>query len=107
MFPYCPETTSLKSAIAQAWAAPADASLVWTWLAEWRGIQEALRPPVPTSPEALYPMLSHGADAPRELWSRQADVLRAYNRLEDKSAQFPADVAVESPTGPARPWSAA
>jgi hypothetical protein len=59
----------------------------------------AARPPVPSSPEALYPMLSHGAAAPRELWSRQADVLRAYDRLKDKSGQFPADIAIELPTG--------
>ena len=44
-------------------------------------------------------MLSHGAAAPRELWSRQADVLRAYDRLNDKSGQFPADIAIELPTG--------
>jgi hypothetical protein len=44
-------------------------------------------------------MLSHGAAAPRELWSRQADVLRAYDRLKGKSGQFPADVAIELPTG--------
>ena len=61
--------------------------------------KRAARPPVPTSPEALYPMLSHGADAPRELWSRQADVLRAYDHLKDKNGQFPADVAIELPTG--------
>jgi Helicase C-terminal domain len=57
------------------------------------------RPPVPDRPEALYPILSHGADAPRELWSRQADVLRAYDRLKDKDGKFPADVAIELPTG--------
>jgi hypothetical protein len=61
--------------------------------------KRAARPPVPASPEALYPMLSHGAAAPRELWSRQADVLRAYDRLKDKNGQFPADVAIELPTG--------
>jgi hypothetical protein len=33
--------------------------------------------PVPPSPEALYPVLVHGPGAPKELWSRQADVLRA------------------------------
>ena len=54
---------------------------------------------VPASPELLYPMLSHGADAPRELWSRQADVLRAYDKLKDSSGQFPADIAIELPTG--------
>lgn len=37
--------------------------------------KRAARPPVPASPEALYPLLSHGAQAPREMWSRQADVL--------------------------------
>ncbi|MGH3406745.1 MAG: hypothetical protein ACRDRJ_30220 [Streptosporangiaceae bacterium] len=61
--------------------------------------KHAARSPAPASPEALYPMLSHGADAPRELWSRQADVLRAYDRLKDNSGQFPADVAIELPTG--------
>jgi hypothetical protein len=61
--------------------------------------KRAARAPVPASPEALYPMLSHGPDAPRELWSRQADVLRAYDGLKNKSGQFPADVAIELPTG--------
>lgn len=57
--------------------------------------RQAPRPLVPASPEALYPMLSHGPDAPRELWSRQADVLRAYDALTGR----PADVAIELPTG--------
>ncbi|TVZ06318.1 DEAD/DEAH box helicase [Trebonia kvetii] len=57
--------------------------------------KQAARSPVPASPEALYPILSHGPDAPRELWSRQADVLRAYDALEGD----PADVAIELPTG--------
>lgn len=61
--------------------------------------KQAARLPVPATPEALYPLLSHGPTAPREIWSRQADVLRAYNRLKDKSEQFPADVAIELPTG--------
>jgi hypothetical protein len=43
--------------------------------------------------------LSHGAKAPRELWSRQADVLRAYDGLKDNKEQFPAYVAIELPTG--------
>lgn len=55
--------------------------------------------PVPANPEALYPVLAHGPDAPRELWSRQADVLRAYDGLKDKNGEFPADVAIELPTG--------
>jgi hypothetical protein len=57
--------------------------------------KQAVRPAAPASPEALYPILSHGPDAPRELWSRQADVLRAYDAL----AGDPADVAIELPTG--------
>lgn len=57
--------------------------------------KQAARLPVPASPEALYPVLAHGPEAPRELWSRQADVLRAYNGLKDD----PADVAIELPTG--------
>jgi hypothetical protein len=57
--------------------------------------KQAARLPVPASPEALYPVLAHGPDAPRELWSRQADVLRAYNGLKGD----PADVAIELPTG--------
>jgi len=57
--------------------------------------KHAARPLVPASPEALYPMLSHGPEAPRELWSRQADVLRAYDGLKER----PADVAIELPTG--------
>jgi hypothetical protein len=61
--------------------------------------KQTARAPVPASPEALYPMLSHGPDAPRELWSRQADVLRAYDGLKNKSGQFPVDVAIELPTG--------
>ena len=61
--------------------------------------KRAARAPVPVSPEALYPTLSHGSDAPRELWSRQADVLRAYDRLKDKTGQFSADIAIELPTG--------
>ena len=60
--------------------------------------KRAVPAPVPASPEALYPVLSHGADAPRELWSRQADVLRAYDKLKDKDGQFPADIAIELPT---------
>jgi hypothetical protein len=44
-------------------------------------------------------MLPHGPDAPRELWSRQADVLRSYDRLKGKGEQFPTDVAIELPTG--------
>ena len=55
--------------------------------------------PVPASPEALYPVLSHGPNAPRELWSRQADVPRAYDGLKNKEGEFPADVAIELPTG--------
>lgn len=54
---------------------------------------------VPATPEALYPVLPHGPGAPKELWSRQADVLRAWSALEAKSGEFPADVAVELPTG--------
>lgn len=57
--------------------------------------KQAARLPVPASPEALYPVLAHGPDAPRELWSRQADVLRAYNGLKGDLA----DVAIELPTG--------
>jgi hypothetical protein len=44
-------------------------------------------------------VLAHGPDAPRELWSRQADVLRAYDALANKDGEFPADVAIELPTG--------
>jgi hypothetical protein len=61
--------------------------------------KQAVPPPVPASPEALYPVLVHGPDAPRELWSRQADVLRAYDGLKNKDGEFPADVAIELPTG--------
>ncbi|WP_189082569.1 DEAD/DEAH box helicase [Mangrovihabitans endophyticus] len=50
---------------------------------------------MPTSPEALYPTLPHGPDAPRELWSRQADILRAYHPLNVSKS----DVALELPTG--------
>jgi hypothetical protein len=57
--------------------------------------KQAAQPPVPASPEALYPVLSHGPDAPKALWSRQADVLRAYDGLQGD----PADVAIELPTG--------
>jgi hypothetical protein len=53
--------------------------------------------PVPASPEALYPVLAHGGrpGAPKELWSRQADVLREYHRLGPEKT----DVAIELPTG--------
>jgi len=54
----------------------------------------------------LYPVLPYGQEAPRELWSRQADVLRAYDGLKNKDGEFPPDVAIELPTGLARPWSA-
>jgi len=52
---------------------------------------------MPASPEALYPVLAHGrrSEAPKELWSRQADVLRAYHRLGPEKR----DVAIELPTG--------
>jgi hypothetical protein len=61
--------------------------------------KQAARAPVPATPEALYRVLSHGPAAPRELWSWQADVLRAYDGLKGKSGQFSADVAIELPTG--------
>jgi superfamily II DNA or RNA helicase len=61
----------------------------------WRSRSRLGRLPVPASPEALYPVLAHGPDAPNELWSRQADVLRAYNGLKGD----PSDVAIELPTG--------
>jgi hypothetical protein len=57
--------------------------------------KRAVQPPVPASPEALYPVLAHGPGAPQELWSRQADVLRAYHARQP----VPADVAIELPTG--------
>ena len=50
---------------------------------------------VPPTPEALYPTLPHTAEAPRELWSRQADVLRVYAEKHKAST----DVAIELPTG--------
>jgi len=51
--------------------------------------------PVPANPEALYPALTHLPGAPRELWSRQADVLRVYADKHITST----DVAIELPTG--------
>ncbi|MFE1830176.1 DEAD/DEAH box helicase family protein [Streptomyces yangpuensis] len=50
---------------------------------------------VPATPEALYPTLPRAAGAPKELWSRQADVLRVY--VEQHKAA--GDVAIELPTG--------
>lgn len=57
--------------------------------------KRSVPPPVPVSPEALYPVLAHRPGAPQELWSRQADVLRAYSKLRP----VPPDVAIELPTG--------
>jgi hypothetical protein len=37
--------------------------------------------------------------------SRQTVVLRAYDHLKDKNEQFPAGIAIELPTGTARPSS--
>ncbi|WP_158566866.1 DEAD/DEAH box helicase [Actinomadura craniellae] len=45
--------------------------------------------------EELYPLLQHGDGAPRELWVRQAEVLRAYHESFTKVP----DVAIELPTG--------
>ncbi|MFF5265023.1 DEAD/DEAH box helicase [Actinomadura viridis] len=47
--------------------------------------------------EELYPLLPHGPGAPRELWIRQAEVLRAYH--ESFGTAKPGDVAIELPTG--------